>query len=236
MITIEKLNKRFGKQIVLNEIDLNFSSGQSAALIGPNGSGKTTMMKAILGLVLPDSGTIAVGGTDIRLGPEYRKDLGYMPQISRFPEQMRVKNLFDLVKKIRNDVPKENYDLELFDRLEIERMWKKPLGALSGGMRQQVSAALAFLFSPSVLILDEPTAALDPVSNEVLKSKIRKTAGEGKLVITTSHILSDLDEICDHVVYLLEGRVFYDGSIDELKRKTQKEKLNKMVVELMKTP
>jgi Cu-processing system ATP-binding protein len=233
MITIENLSKTFGKQKVLDQINLSFGGGKSLALLGPNGSGKTTLIKIILGLVLPDEGEIRVLGQEISRGPTYRQQIGYMPQISRYPEQMKVSDLFRLVKTLRNDVASTQYDQELYHALNIDRMQSKSLGALSGGMKQQVSAALAFYFAPDILILDEPTAALDPVSNEILKAKIRKTSLENKLVITTSHILSDLDEICDHVVYLLEGKVFYDGDLDDLRTKTQEDKLNRMVVSLM---
>src|SRR5690606_29571789 len=100
MIDIQNLNKNYGKQTVLKDIDLSFQSGQSIALIGPNGSGKTTLIKIILGLVIPDSGNIFVHGKDIRTGPDYRKKIGYMPQMSRFPEQMKVHQLFRLMKDI----------------------------------------------------------------------------------------------------------------------------------------
>jgi len=233
MIDIKKISKRYGKQRVLHDIDLSFDKGQSIALIGPNGSGKTTLMKSLLGLVIPDSGSIVVDGKSISLGPDYRKNIGYMPQINRFPEQMKVQKLFKLMIGLRPDVREKHYDRSLYQELQIEKMADKSLGSLSGGMKQQVSASLAFFFSPEILILDEPTAALDPISNEVLKEKIRKTMEEGKLVITTSHILSDLEEISNHVVYLQDGQVHFNKSIEDLKRETDETKLNKMVVALL---
>ncbi|MFZ6051208.1 ABC transporter ATP-binding protein [Halocola ammonii] len=233
MIEIKDISKRYGKQQVLQNIHLDFSKGQSIALIGPNGSGKTTLMKSILGLVIPDSGSVLVNGKSIDHGPNYRRDIGYMPQINRFPEQMKVDKLFQLMIGLRPDVEKDNYDLSLYEELDIDKMKGKALGSLSGGMKQQVSASLAFYFNPEILILDEPTAALDPISNEILKSKIRKTMGEGRLVITTSHILSDLEEISNHVVYLQDGRVHFNKSIEELKQETDETKLNKMIVSLL---
>ena len=233
MIDIQNLSKRYGKQTVLKDINLSFQSGQSIALIGPNGSGKTTLIKIILGLVIPDGGNIYVHEKDIRTGPEYRKEIGYMPQMSRFPEQMKVHQLFSLMKDIRSDVSEKDYDLTLYEHLKIDEIKNKNLGSLSGGMKQQVSAVLAFYFNPSVLILDEPTAALDPLSNEILKTKIRKSLTENKLIITTSHILNDLEEICNHVVYLMEGKMEFNESIEALKEKTSENKLNKMVVTLL---
>ncbi len=233
MIDIQNLSKSYGKQTVLKDINLSFKSGQSIALIGPNGSGKTTLIKIILGLVIPDSGNIYVHEKDIRTGPEYRKEIGYMPQMSRFPEQMKVHQLFRLMKDIRSDVPENQYDLSLYEFLNIDEIKNKNLGSLSGGMKQQVSAVLAFYFNPSILILDEPTAALDPISNEILKTKIRESLTENKLIITTSHILNDLEEICNHVVYLMEGKMAFNESIEALKEKTSENKLNKMVVALL---
>ena len=233
MINIQSLNKNYGKQTVLKDINLSFKSGQSIALIGPNGSGKTTLIKIILGLVIADSGSIYVHEKDIRTGPDYRREIGYMPQMSRFPEQMKVLQLFRLMKDMRPDVPEDKYDLTLYESLKIDKIKNKNLGSLSGGMKQQVSAALAYYFNPSILILDEPTAALDPLSNEILKTKIRESLTQNKLIITTSHILNDLEEICNHVVYLMEGRMVFNESIEALKEKTSENKLNKMVVALL---
>jgi len=233
MINIQSLNKNYGKQTVLKDINLSFKSGQSIALIGPNGSGKTTLIKIILGLVIADNGSIYVHEKDIRTGPDYRREIGYMPQMSRFPEQMKVFQLFRLMKDMRPDVPEDKYDLTLYESLKIDKIKNKNLGSLSGGMKQQVSAALAYYFNPSILILDEPTAALDPLSNEILKTKIRESLTQNKLIITTSHILNDLEEICNHVVYLIEGKMTFNESIEALKEKTSENKLNKMVVALL---
>src|SRR5690606_34769501 len=146
MINIQSLNKNYGKQTVLKDINLSFKSGQSIALIGPNGSGKTTLIKIILGLVIADSGSIYVHEKDIRTGPDYRREIGYMPQMSRFPEQMKVLQLFRLMKDMRPDVPEDKYDLTLYESLKIDKIKNKNLGSLSGGMKQQVSAALAYYF------------------------------------------------------------------------------------------
>lgn len=218
---------------MLDRISLDFQKGQSVALVGPNGSGKTTLMKCILGFVLPDAGTITVNGRLVTEGPEYRKEIGYMPQMSRFPEQMKVTQLFDLMKTIRNDVAPDQYDTGLYRELNIEAMAHKRLGTLSGGMKQQVSAALAFFFDPSIIFLDEPTAALDPLSNEILKEKIRHSTDVGKLVVASSHILNDLEEISNHFVYLMDGRLLFNETIDNLRNKTSEQKLNKIVVKLL---
>ncbi len=233
MISIQNISKKYGRQQVLDGIQLDFKAGQSIALIGPNGSGKTTLIKAILGLVIPDSGSIKMQEKDISLSPDYRKNIGYMPQLSRFPEQMKVRQLFSLIKKIRNDVSPHDYDLSLYDDFHIAKMESKSLGALSGGMKQQVSAALAFYFRPQVIILDEPTAGLDPISNEILKDKINEAQTQNRLLITTSHILNDLEEMCNHVVYLMNGKIILDEAMNEIATITGEAKLNKMIVKFL---
>lgn len=233
MISIQQLSKKYGQQQVLDGIQLDFEAGQSVAFIGPNGSGKTTLIKAILGLVVPDSGTVRVQGADIRLSPDYRKHIGYMPQLSRFPEQMKVRQLFALIQKIRKDFPASDYDLSLYHDFRIADLENKALGALSGGMKQQVSAALAFCFRPEIILLDEPTAGLDPVSNEILKNKVNDSQAANQLLITTSHILNDLEEMCNHVVYLMEGKVLLNKTKAQVAAATGEAKLNKMIVKFL---
>ena len=230
MIEISQLTKYYGKQCVIDSLSLSFTEGRSIALIGPNGSGKTTLIKCILGLAPFQKGEITIHGKNITAGPDYRETLGYMPQISRFPEQMKVSQLFRLIKKLRTDVAMNAYDLLLYEQFEINKFENKTLSSLSGGMKQQVSAALAFLFNPSIIILDEPTAGLDPVSNEILKEKINNCQKEGKLILVTSHILNDLEEICQEVVYLMDGKVQFNETIEALKIQTSEQRLNKMVI------
>lgn len=235
MIEIDRLYKAFGKHQVLDNICLDFEKGQSVALIGPNGSGKTTLIKIILGLVEANSGTAIVDGRSIKGQSEYRKQIGYMPQMSRFPDNMSVKQLFSMMKDLRADVGNQAYDLDLYSAYNIEEMGSKRLGILSGGMKQKVSAALAFLFNPQILILDEPTAGLDPLSNELLKDKLKAQIGAGKLVLITSHILNDLDEITTHVAYLMDGKVRFYRSLEQLKEETSESRLNRIIAQILNT-
>jgi Cu-processing system ATP-binding protein len=234
MIKIKDLNKHFAKHKVLNEINLQFNAGECVALIGPNGSGKTTLIKSILALVTIEKGEIHVQNESIQNQSAYRSNIGYMPQINRFPEHMSVHQLFNMMKSIRSEVT--DYDLSLYEAFDIESMGKKKLGILSGGMRQKVSAALAFLFKPKILILDEPTAGLDPVSNEILKQKLKESIEkENKLVLITSHILNDLDDIADRVVYLMDGSLYFDKQMRALKEETSENRLNKIIASILNT-
>lgn len=234
MISISDIHKRFGRQHVLRGISMDFQPGQSVALIGPNGSGKTTLIKTLLGMVTPEKGDILFNGKSVLGQSDYRRHIGYMPQIQRFPENMRVKQLFKLMQSLRKDVPEANYDLDLYRDFDIDGMAKKQLGNLSGGMKQKVSAALAFLFNPDVLVLDEPTAGLDPISNEVLKDKLKSSIAAGKLVLITSHILSDLDEITTDVAYLMDGNLAFYKTLDQLKSDTSEDRLNRVIAQVLK--
>lgn len=227
MILIKNISKNFARLQALHQVNLELFSGKSYALIGPNGSGKTTLIKSILGLVLPASGEIIIDGKNIIGEWKYRNHIGYMPQIGRYPDNMTIGQLFRMIKNIRN---RENdLDEELFHSFGLDQLLDKRMHTLSGGTRQKVSAALAFLFHPPILILDEPTAGLDPVAVEHLKEKIISEKKSGKLIIITSHIMSDLDDLATDMIYLFEGKVVYNNSIDNLKSETGFDRLGKAV-------
>ncbi len=231
MISIEKVSKYFGRLKALDEVSIRMDQGKSYALIGPNSSGKTTLIKSILGMVIPSSGEILVDGINIRNQWDYRERIGYMPQIGRYPDNMRIGQVMDMMKNIRKDVPQ--MDEELIGTFRLQEIFDKRMHTLSGGTRQKVSAALAFLFNPSILILDEPTAGLDPVAVELLKSKILKEKENGKLIIITSHVMSDLDELSTDLVYLFEGKVRYSDKIDELKSITGEQRLGRAIAKMI---
>lgn len=231
MISIQQLNKRFGRLPVLKEVSLEFGAGRCYALIGPNGSGKTTLIKCILGMVIPDSGRILVNGQSIDRDWGYRHLIGYMPQIGRYPDQMRIGQLFDMIRDVRQGELVQDDDL--IREFKLDAMKDKRLHTLSGGTRQKVSAALAFLFNPRILILDEPTAGLDPLAAESLKAKILADKNNNRLFLITSHIMSDLDELCSHVTYLEDGTVRYDNSLSALKEITGENKLGKAMAAIM---
>ena len=233
MIRIEDLTKKFRKLAALNLINVQFEKGQVISLIGPNGSGKTTLIKAILGMVKADSGKIFFNDELINGDPSYRSQIGYMPQIGRYPDNMKVGQLFTMLRNIRN-VPEDKIDKELIEKFDLKKIFDKSMRTLSGGTRQKVSAALAFLFDPDVLILDEPTAGLDPLSSEILKEKILKEKSKNKLILITSHILSDLDELTTHIMYLQEGKMEFYKEIEQLREETGELKLGKAIARIMK--
>lgn len=232
MISVRNVIKKFGKLQALNDVTADFQPGKSYALIGPNGSGKTTLIKSILGMVIPTSGKIVVDNEPVENHWRYREKIGYMPQIGRYPDNMLIGQLFDMMRNIRKNPPLP--DEELLEAFRLIDIFDKRMHTLSGGTRQKVSAALAFLFTPPILFLDEPTAGLDPVSVEILKDKIQKTKAEGRLLIITSHIMSDLDDLATDVVYLQEGSIRYNNSIEELKDITGETKLGKAMAKMIR--
>lgn len=233
MIEISNLEKSFGKLKVLKGIDISFDAGQVVSIIGPNAAGKTTLIKCLLGMVIPDKGTILFDGKNIRNDNTYRKQIGYMPQIGRYPENMKVGQLFEMVKDIRNVKNKSELDEELIGCFQFPSIFKKAISSLSGGTRQKVSAALAFLFNPDVLILDEPTAGLDPESAEILKSKVLSAQERGKLILVTSHIMSEVAEISDRVLSLLEGKVIFYKRVKDIMTEMQEDKFSRAVIKLI---
>jgi len=231
MISFKQVSKNFAKLHALKHVSLDLHSKNSYALIGPNGSGKTTLIKALLGMVIPTSGEILVDEKIIRNDWQYREKIGYMPQMGRYPANMRIGQLLEMIKNIRRN--ETSLDESLVDQFGLKKISDKRMHALSGGTRQKVSAALAFLFNPPVLILDEPTAGLDPVSVELLKEKIIEEKEKGKLIIITSHIMSDLEELAGQVIYLHEGSIRYNDSIQELKDSTGESRLGKAIAKFI---
>lgn len=231
MIEIKNLSKKIENNLILREVNISFLEGKSYALIGQNGCGKTTLIKSILGLNTLTDGEILFNEKSIVEDYHYRKEIGYMPQKGDYPKSMKVKDMIGLISQIRAHEPQ---DTELIDELKLEKIYNKKMGALSGGMVQKVSAVSAFLFHPKVIILDEPMAALDIISAEILKNKIIKEKKKGKIVIITSHLLGDLDEVVDEIVFMNEGQILISQSVEELKKQTGMEDLSQSIVSILK--
>ncbi|MDZ7773763.1 MAG: ABC transporter ATP-binding protein [Balneolaceae bacterium] len=213
MITIDGLSKKFGELKVLDSVDLHMPRGSCTGIVGPNGSGKTTLIKHLLGLVHPDGGRIEIDGVSLNGSCDYRRLLGYMPQLARYPENMTVREMKDFVIRIRGEEPV--YAGELITLFELDKELDKPLRVLSGGTRQKAGALVALMFDPPVLILDEPTAGLDPRTSYRFKQWIRREKERGKTILLTTHIMSEIEELSDRIVLLVEGRVRYEGSKDQ---------------------
>jgi Cu-processing system ATP-binding protein len=231
MIQIDGIEKRFGKRDVLRGLNLPIARQEITAILGHNGSGKTTLIKCILGLVRPTGGRIFLDGQKLDGGWAYRERIGYMPQIARFPENLRMRELIAFLRNLRGN--SVNTDDELFDRFGLEDDLDKPMRALSGGTRQKVNAVIAFLFRPDILILDEPTASLDPVASSLLKDKIRRERDAGRTVILASHNVGEVEALADTIAYLFDGRVHTIGRQDAIKARTGEADLERAIARLM---
>ncbi len=205
-IVLEGLGKRYGRQWALRAVNARFAQGEIVMVIGPNGSGKTTLIKCLLGLVRPTEGSIHVNGIPTGDDPAYRAHIGYMPQLAEFPRELTVDQLLRMMNDIR-DARSGSTDDRLIHALGVDRLLEKRIGTLSGGMRQKVSAVLAFRYRPNVLVLDEPTAGLDPVSAARLLDAAVQARREGATVLITSHIMEEVQRLGDRVAYLQDGRL-----------------------------
>ena len=217
MVSIKNLHKKFGKNQVLKGVDLHINDGGIFAVLGPNGSGKTTLIKAILGMVIPNKGNIEVLGNNIKKNSDYRHKIDYLPQIANFPSNLKVKELIKMIKDLRKNTNEDERLIELF---KLDPFLGKKLGNLSGGTKQKVNLVLTFMFDSPLIILDEPTTGLDPISLIRLKDLIQAEKAKGKTILITSHIMSFVEEVSDEIVFILEGQIYFKGTIQDLKTKT----------------
>ena len=232
ILHVDGLTKRFGTRPVLQHVSVAIARGRVTAILGPNGAGKTTLIKILLGLTRRDSGGIELDGHVLGDDPKARATIGYMPQIARFPENLTGAELMEMLVDLRG--PSATLDRDLVEAFRLAGDLTKPLRTLSGGTRQKVNAVLAFLFSPTLLILDEPTAGLDPIASGVLKDKIRQERERGGTFILTSHVMTELEELADDIVLLLDGSVRFAGSLRELTTRTKQINLERAVAQLMR--
>lgn len=231
MIKIEHLNKKFGKLEVLKNLELKIKKGTINAILGPNGSGKTTLIKCMLGMVIPDSGTISISEKTIKGDWKYRDDIDYMPQIANFPPNLKVKEIIAMLKDIRN---REARDAELIEYFELSPYLNKQLRNLSGGTMQKVNIVLAFMFDNPLLILDEPTNGLDPVALLRLKELIAKEVESGKTILFTTHIIRLVEELAEDIVFLLEGKIYFQGSVKEMVSQQKAPDLEHAIADIFK--
>ncbi len=214
-ISFKGVSKRYDKLWALREVDVDFQPGEVVMLIGPNASGKTTLIKSLLGLVRPTEGTITVNGRIIGDDPAYRHVIGYMPQISQFPASLTVGQLLDMMRDIRG-LSEEEADDRLSDELGLRPQYEKHLGTLSGGTRQKVSAVLAFRSKPQILVMDEPTAGLDPLSAKRVIDEAGTIRDAGGTVLITSHLMEEVESLADRVAYLEDGRLRFILPVEEI--------------------
>lgn len=232
MIEIKNLSKSYGKVKALESVDLQALPGKVTGILGPNGCGKTTLIKSVLGLVVADSGDVLVTGQNVLNGCDYRNEIGYVPQNAQFPNNLTAVELFAMIEDIRKK--KSLRQSELIDLFDLHPHLNKPLGTLSGGTRQKVALVLGFMFDPQVLILDEPTVGLDPLAVVRLKKLVRDAASKNKTVLLVTHMMAEIEQLVDQMFFLLEGQVRFSGHLDSIRERAQTANLEDAIVQLMK--
>ncbi|MEI1279754.1 ABC transporter ATP-binding protein [Leptospira venezuelensis] len=206
MIQVKNLTVQYGKSIAVRGISFEAEAGNILSLIGPNGSGKSSVLKSIVGLVNPVHGHI-----------EFKKEegnanyrIGYMPQAPLFPKNVKVSELVDFLKKLESSDSKEFQ--ELFDLLGLKDYENIKFGSLSGGTKQKVNILQCFSSRKPIYIVDEPTASLDPYISNLLKEILLRKKREGALIIFSTHILSEVEEVADRFLLMSEGSLLIDDS------------------------
>ena len=230
MIRVEGLHKSFGKLTVLDNLDLKIEKGGIFVILGPNGSGKTTLIKSVLGMVVPDAGNISIDDASILKKWEYRGNIDYLPQIANFPTNLSVSEILKLVKELRDKPTREQELISLFG---LEPFLDKKLGHLSGGTKQKVNIVLTFMFNSDLVILDEPTSGLDPIALLHLKELIKAEKEKGKTILITTHIMSFVEEMADEIVFLLDGKIYFKGTVQELQKKTEQQDLEHAIANIL---
>ncbi|MEI7012575.1 ABC transporter ATP-binding protein [Leptospira licerasiae] len=226
MMQVRDLTVQYGKSIAVKGVSFDAEEGNILSLIGPNGSGKSSVLKSIVGLVNPVQGRIEFkGGGEVNTNSK----IGYMPQAPLFPKNVKVAELVDFLKRLESSDPKEFR--ELFDLLGLKDYENVKFGSLSGGTKQKVNILQCFSIRKPVYIVDEPTASLDPYISNLLKEILLRKKKEGALLVFSTHILSEVEEIADRFLLMSEGSLLIDDSPENFVRNKDKGNLQNSLME-----
>lgn len=230
MVKIDQLYKSFGTNEVLRGLSIHLGSRGITAVLGPNGSGKTTLIKCILGLVIPDRGMITFNDEDISGMYHYRNKIAHLPQIARFPENLTARELIKMIKDLRQGTTREEELIKIFSlRSELD----KKMVNLSGGNRQKINLLLALMYECPLMILDEPSTGLDPISLIRLKEFLRNESKKGVGIIITTHIMDFVEQLADDIVFLLDGRIHFSGKLADLLDQQKEQKLEHAIASIL---
>ena len=212
-----ELSKRYGSTAALGGVDLDVQPGELVGLLGPNGAGKSTLVKIACGLVRPSGGAAEVAGEPAG-SPAARATIGYLAELFRFPEWLRADELLSLHQRLAGSPGGEAERRELLELVQLADASGTRVGAMSKGMQQRLGIAQALVGSPRLLMLDEPTSALDPVGRRIVRDLLVELKRRGVAVLLNSHLLSEVERVCDRVAILVGGKVVARGSPAELAR------------------
>jgi ABC-2 type transport system ATP-binding protein len=211
------LEKRYGRTAALGGVDLEVGEGQLVGLLGPNGAGKSTLVKIACGLVRASAGRVEVCGAPAG-SPPARRSLGYLAELFRFPSWMSADELLTLHQRLAGSTRGAAERTELLELVGLPHARATRVAAMSKGMQQRLGIAQALVGSPRLLLLDEPTSALDPAGRRVVRGLLEELRRRGTSVLLNSHLLSEVELVCDHVVIVDHGRVVAAGTPDQLRR------------------
>ncbi len=219
LLEVNNLVKQFATQKAVNDISFKIEAGSIFGLLGPNGAGKTTLLRMITGIFLPDSGSINFHGKPFNV-LEDTIQIGYMPEERGLYKKMKIGEQAVYLARLKGLKSKdaEQRVKEWFTRLEMQSWWDKKVEDLSKGMQQKLQFVTTVAHNPSLIILDEPFSGLDPVNANLIEAEIFELAKNGATIIFSTHRMSQVDEICDHIVMINKGEKVLDGTVNDVKQ------------------
>jgi sodium transport system ATP-binding protein len=222
-LTAESLQKRFGPVAAVSDVSLRVSPSEVVGLLGPNGAGKTTTLRMLAGILPPTGGRVRVGGLDVREHPlEARARIGFLSGDTQLYQRLTPREVLRYFGRLYG-VAEARISARISDlvaELEMQTFADRPCGTLSSGQKQRANIARAFLHEPEVLILDEPTVALDVISGQFIVESIRRQRAAGRAILFSTHIMSEAEYLCDRILLLHEGRIVDEGTLDALLART----------------
>lgn len=219
LLTIENVSKSFANHVALDNVSLTIPQGSIYGLLGPNGAGKTTLLRIINRITAPDKGRVLFGNREIT--PEDVYNIGYLPEERGLYKKMKVGEqaiFFARLKGMsKNDATRKLH--EWFDKFGISEWWNKEVGELSKGMAQKMQFIVTVMHQPKLLIFDEPFSGFDPINANLLKSEILELRDKGATIIFSTHNMSSVEEICDHITLINKSRNILSGNVEEIRHK-----------------
>jgi ABC-2 type transport system ATP-binding protein len=216
-VAVDGLGKTYGEVVAVDEVSLQVAAGEAVGLLGPNGAGKTTTVKILVGLTHPSAGHARVFGA-APTDPVARSRLGYLPELFRFPEWLSGREVLEVHARLAGMEPRARRRriLEVLEQVGLAGRGDERVRTYSKGMTQRLGLAQALVARPALVLLDEPTSGLDPLGRRLVRQVIADLKAEGTAVLLNSHLLTDVEMVCDRVVVLDRGRVRWSGPLDEL--------------------
>jgi len=221
ILEIKGIEKKFLGCHALQGVDMTIESGQIVGLLGPNASGKTTLLKTIAGLLQPTAGTVFYRNKTSEPGPEAREAIGFCPDHIKFPGWMRVRDVFTFFKDMYPDYSEERAE-ELMRLLELKAVENKPVKSLSKGMHERLALASTFSRETSLYLLDEPLDGIDPVGKTKVIDAIIAMQPEGAATLISTHLVKDIERILTNVFFLSRGRIVFSGECDAIREEHNK--------------